>query len=188
MEMGGWDLLIRQCSSAFFLSGGVDVIDAEVLQQSPHVDVVEKCLETRDICKTKTPSDQYPATSRVENLLGILLFICSSLTNCSTFNIEFTPLHSRDVLTLIPWLMEPGGSMPHSQGLSDNPYPELNQPNYTLRSILILSSRLRLGLPKSLFPVGLPVKILKVFLPSSILATCPVHLNLLDLITLTILR
>ena len=26
--------------------------------------------------------------------------------------------------------MEPGGSMPHSQGLSNNPYPELNQPNY----------------------------------------------------------
>ena len=31
---------------------------------------------------------------------------------------------------LTPWLMEPGGSMPHSQGLSNNPYPELNQPNY----------------------------------------------------------
>ena len=24
--------------------------------------------------------------------------------------------------------MEPGGSMPHSQGLSNNPYPEPNQP------------------------------------------------------------
>ena len=33
--------------------------------------------------------------------------------------------------------------------------------------------------------VGLPVKILKALLPSSILATCPAHLNLLDLITLT---
>ena len=40
---------------------------------------------------------------------------------------------------------------------------------------------------QGLFPVGLPVKILKALLPSSILATCPVHLNLLDLITLTIL-
>ena len=33
-------------------------------------------------------------------------------------------------LTLTPWLMEPGGSMPHSQGLSNNSYPEPNQPNY----------------------------------------------------------
>ena len=71
------------------------------------------------------------------------------------------------------------------------PYPEPNQPNSPalipifLRSILILSSRLRL--PKGLFPVGLPVKILKALLPSYILATCPAHLNLLDLITLTIL-
>ena len=28
--------------------------------------------------------------------------------------------------TLIPWLMEPGGSMPHSQGLCNNSYPEPN--------------------------------------------------------------
>ena len=30
-------------------------------------------------------------------------------------------------LTLTLWLMEPGGSMLHSQGLSNNPYPEPNQ-------------------------------------------------------------
>jgi hypothetical protein len=30
---------------------------------------------------------------------------------------------------LTPWLLEPEGSMPHSQGLSNNPYPEPNQPN-----------------------------------------------------------
>ena len=83
--------------------------------------------------------------------------------------------------------MEPGGSMAHSQGLSNNSYPEPNQPNSPSRSILMLSFHLRLGLPKGLFPVGLPVKILKALLPSSILATCPAHLNLLDLITLTIL-
>ena len=35
--------------------------------------------------------------------------------------------------------------------------------------------------------IGLPVKILKTLLPSSILATYPAHLNLLDLITLAIL-
>ena len=31
---------------------------------------------------------------------------------------------------LTPWLMEPIGSMLHSQGLSNNSYPEPNQPNY----------------------------------------------------------
>ena len=73
--------------------------------------------------------------------------------------------------------MEPGGSMPHSQGLSNNPYPEPNQPNFpaltpiSSRSTLILSSHLRLGLPKDLFPAGLPVKILKALLLSSILDT-----------------
>ena len=50
-----------------------------------------------------------------------------------------------------------------------------------------MSSHLRLDLPKGIFPVGLPVKMLKAHLPSSILATCPAHMNLLDLITLTIL-
>ena len=53
----------------------------------------------------------------------------------------------------------------------------------SLRFILILSSHLCLGLPKSLFPVGVPVKILKALLPSSILAIWPAHLNLPDLIT-----
>ena len=55
------------------------------------------------------------------------------------------------------------------------------------RSILILSSHLRWGLPNGLFPLGLPVKVLKALLPSSILATCPAHLNPLYLIALTIL-
>ena len=53
-----------------------------------------------------------------------------------------------------------------------------------LRSMLTRFSHLRLGL----FPaVDLPVKILKAYLPSSILAKCPTHLNLIALITLTIL-
>ena len=67
--------------------------------------------------------------------------------------------------------------MPHSQGLSNNPYPEPNQPNSShwhllaLRSILILSFNQRLGLPKGLFPVGLLDNMSKALLPSSILAT-----------------
>ena len=37
---------------------------------------------------------------------------------------------------------------------------------------------------QGLFPAGLPVKILKELLPSSILVTCSAYLNLLDLIIL----
>ena len=43
-----------------------------------------------------------------------------------------------------------------------NPIPRID--TYSIRSNLILSSRLRLDLPKGLFPAGLPVKILKVML------------------------
>jgi hypothetical protein len=56
------------------------------------------------------------------------------------------------------------------------------------KSILILSFHLYQGLPGGFFPVGLPVKILKALQPSSILASCPIHRNLLDLITITINR
>ena len=61
------------------------------------------------------------------------------------------------LIALTPWLMEPADSVPHSQGPSNNPYPEPNEP-ISLTSILTLSSHLRLSLPKGLFPVGLPVK------------------------------
>ena len=50
-----------------------------------------------------------------------------------------------------------------------SPIPRID--TYFLRYILILSPHLRIGLPKGLFPVGVPVNILKALLPSSILAT-----------------
>ena len=65
-----------------------------------------------------------------------------------------------------------------------NPIPRID--TCFLRSILILSSYLGLGLLNGLFPVGLPIKNLKVGLPFSILATWPAHLYLLDIIALTI--
>ena len=58
----------------------------------------------------------------------------------------------------------------------------------SLRSILIFPCHLCLGLPKWIFLVGLPVKILRAFLLFSILVTWPSHLSFLDLIALTILN
>jgi hypothetical protein len=55
------------------------------------------------------------------------------------------------------------------------------------RSISILSSHLRPGLPSGLFCSGFPTKTLYTTLLSPIRATCPAHLILLNFITRTIL-
>ena len=58
--------------------------------------------------------------------------------------------------------MEHEGSLQHSQVPATYPYPEPAQSPHptSWRSILILSSRLRLGLPSGLFPSGYPAKTL----------------------------
>jgi hypothetical protein len=56
----------------------------------------------------------------------------------------------------------------------------------SLRSILMCSSHLRLGLLSDHSPSGFPTKILYAFLILPMRPTCPAHLIFLDLITLVI--
>ena len=81
--------------------------------------------------------------------------------------------------------MEAAGSIPHSQvpATIQSLPPHLT----SWRSLLILSSRLRLGLPSGLFPSGFPTKTMYTPLLSPLRATCTTHLILLNFITRTIL-
>ena len=66
--------------------------------------------------------------------------------------------------------------------------PEVHYRTHTSwRSILILSTHLRLGLPSDIFPSGFPTKTLYTLLSTPFRTTCPAHLILIDFITCTIL-
>jgi len=88
--------------------------------------------------------------------------------------------------------MEPEGSLPHSLVPATCPYPEPARsspyPHPTSwRSILILSSHLRLGLLSDLFHSDFHTKTPYTSLLSPIRATCFTHITLFDFITRIIL-
>jgi hypothetical protein len=86
--------------------------------------------------------------------------------------------------------MEPKSSLPRSQEpfTGPSPKPDQSSPYHTsyLRSILILSTHLRLGLSSGPFPSGFPTNTLYAFFCYLIRATCPAHLILPDFIFLII--
>jgi hypothetical protein len=88
---------------------------------------------------------------------------------------------------------EPEGSSPYLQEPAIGPYSEPNESSLhpqriSLKSILIPSSHLRLGIPSGLFAMGFSTKNFYSFFSSPMRATCPAQLIFLYFICLMAFR
>jgi hypothetical protein len=133
-----------------------------------------RCKET-DVELSKVSSLQLPFQHLTYSLTSWCRVLLEKLTGLQLVK-EFTAFHgTRRFVTALTNVRHPSLSWA-SPIQSIYPHPTF------WRSIPILSTHLRLGLPSGLFPSGFPAR-----LSSPIRATCPVHLILLDFITHTIL-
>ena len=82
-----------------------------------------------------------------------------------------------------PHFMEPKGSYQHSQGPANCPYPELDQSSSCPQSHFSKIHLIPINFPIGLFPSDLPTKTPYVPLLSTLRATWPAQVILLDLIT-----
>jgi hypothetical protein len=100
-------------------------------------------------------------------------------TNC-------TAIQELTSILLNPKVLYCAHKIPPNGAVLNQINPIHTTPSY-LRSILILSTHLGLGLPGGLFPSGFPNNTLYAFHLSPICATCLAHLLLLHLLILIIL-
>ena len=198
--------LEHTCIYSYLLTGSQSNVSIDSLQNFsftpvcyPQITmwgVMSKCVGK---CRSTSINTTAVSPAHKTGIHIVLIIYCSHVTRLrsATFISAESPIDVSWYLgfrclyvtyELTPWLMEPAGSMPHSQRLSNYLYPEPNQflvlTPISLGWNIILATHICIGLPRYLFPVGLPVKILKASLLSFFMALCTAHLDLIILTTL----